>query len=362
MSQLHAVKLAALAIGASFLASCASTQLNYNTLDLASTVGDIQTKQVLFNLALLNGNKAAIPTHVDLTTGTASTTNSITPTISTPFNTGITAVNTLAKTASGSPSTVTTTQTTAADAATSANIQLQDSWTQNWAYDPVIAGDELRRLRALYLYGLGLFSDKELLREYPLIEKAQTISYAGGDAGNSKTYSIANDPIYCPNIGLTTRSNQVEDVNRGVNMANTGAQCGSVAVQIQIPDEHFLHEPSCIICIRHGEVYSRYSRLRVNSRLRYLNGGWLLIDPVEVPEDAVLLANYSKHNLYVRKDDLIKLSEFTLFVLTATEQSSASPASSSGAGGGGGKKSGVATLFSTGNPTVQQFIRPSARE
>jgi len=64
---------------------CASTQLNHNTLDLASTVGDLQTQQVLYNLSLIMDNPGAIPTHVDLTAGSSSTTNSITPTITTPF-------------------------------------------------------------------------------------------------------------------------------------------------------------------------------------------------------------------------------------------------------------------------------------
>jgi hypothetical protein len=36
-----------------FVSGCASSQLNYNTLDLATSVGGIQTQQVLYNLGLI---------------------------------------------------------------------------------------------------------------------------------------------------------------------------------------------------------------------------------------------------------------------------------------------------------------------
>ncbi len=68
-----------------FVSGCASTQLNYNTLDLATGVGDIQTQQALYNLSVVLDDPAAIPTHVDLSEGTASTTNSIDPSISLPI-------------------------------------------------------------------------------------------------------------------------------------------------------------------------------------------------------------------------------------------------------------------------------------
>jgi len=68
-----------------FVSGCASTQLNYNTLDLATSVGHIQTQEVLYNLSVILDDPAAIPTHVDLSEGTASTINSIDPSISFPI-------------------------------------------------------------------------------------------------------------------------------------------------------------------------------------------------------------------------------------------------------------------------------------
>jgi hypothetical protein len=77
---------AAVSVGLSlFVSGCSSTQLNYNTLDLATSVGDIQTQQVLYNLSIILDDPAAIPTHIDLSDGTASTTNSIEPSISFPI-------------------------------------------------------------------------------------------------------------------------------------------------------------------------------------------------------------------------------------------------------------------------------------
>jgi hypothetical protein len=36
-----------------FVSGCASSQLNYSTLDLATSVGGIQTQQVLYNPSLI---------------------------------------------------------------------------------------------------------------------------------------------------------------------------------------------------------------------------------------------------------------------------------------------------------------------
>ena len=74
------------AIGLFVLTGCASSQLNYNTLELASTVGNLQTGQVLSNLSLFMDNPAALPAHIDLSAGTASTTYSVNPTITTPLS------------------------------------------------------------------------------------------------------------------------------------------------------------------------------------------------------------------------------------------------------------------------------------
>src|ERR1700753_3163634 len=90
------------------VAGCASTQLNHNTLDLASTVDSLVTKQVLDNLSKIIDNPLAVPAQVDLAAGSATTSNSITPSISDPYTKAVTATNTV-MTAIGASVTNTTT-------------------------------------------------------------------------------------------------------------------------------------------------------------------------------------------------------------------------------------------------------------
>ena len=68
------------------LAGCAGTQLKYNTLDIASTVTAIHTNQVLENLSRFIDEPYALPSQVDITSGTIQTSNSITPTVTSPLS------------------------------------------------------------------------------------------------------------------------------------------------------------------------------------------------------------------------------------------------------------------------------------
>jgi hypothetical protein len=60
-----------------FLSGCASTQLNYNTLDVARSVESIYTRQALANLSKYIDEPNAIPSQLDLLQGTVQTSNSI---------------------------------------------------------------------------------------------------------------------------------------------------------------------------------------------------------------------------------------------------------------------------------------------
>src|SRR6266403_5084406 len=57
------------------LAGCASAQLNYNTVDLASTIDSLLTEQVLSNLAKFIDSPHAIPSQVGIAAGTVKTNN-----------------------------------------------------------------------------------------------------------------------------------------------------------------------------------------------------------------------------------------------------------------------------------------------
>ena len=69
-----------------FLSSgCASSQLNYNAADLASSLNALQKRQIFFNLAQALNDPEFVPSQVTISIGTAQTANAVTPTISLPL-------------------------------------------------------------------------------------------------------------------------------------------------------------------------------------------------------------------------------------------------------------------------------------
>jgi hypothetical protein len=389
-----------------FVAGCASSQLNYNTLDLATSVGNIQTQQVLYNLSLILDDPAAIPTHVSLSDGSASTNNSIQPGINSPLSQTIAQATATAGIANQLENTLSHT-------GMSASISAQNLYSQNWDYTPVTDGDELRRLRALYKYALGTvthapcpiqrelaacerpFGNEDLLLDYPLVTKSVNVSYTNNaDTTNS---------IYCQDIGVrsvtykTNASNKAVDKNgitledwqgrwkpnpndsncdkpNNLQCTGTGGKtlsqwdalwrpgiltqyCASVTDTITVPDETYLHRPSCILCLRQKGRTALYTplpkayagssadRLTVNERLQLLGGAqfpWLYRDSDALPPSAVWLGHFAKHDLYISKSEKWKLSDFTLFVATATAQSAAR-----GGGGSSGESQGRGQAAST---------------
>ncbi|MBV9481742.1 MAG: hypothetical protein JO249_13455 [Acidobacteria bacterium] len=75
--------LAATAILAS--AGCASTQVNRNTLDIASTYDQLITKQVTFNLEKTIESPFSVPAFVRVNVQSATTMNSINPSLTFPL-------------------------------------------------------------------------------------------------------------------------------------------------------------------------------------------------------------------------------------------------------------------------------------
>jgi hypothetical protein len=120
---------------------CASTQLNYNTLDVASTVQNVTYQQVLLNLSRTIDDPTLIPSQVDLAAGTIQTTNSLSPSFTAPLS------KTVMQTGAGAITGFTT-------AGASSNVSVTDSWTQNWNISPITDANTLRNLRALYRYAV----------------------------------------------------------------------------------------------------------------------------------------------------------------------------------------------------------------
>jgi hypothetical protein len=133
--------LAALGI---VLAGCAGTQLKYNTLDVASTVTAIHINQVLENLSRFIDEPYALPSQVDITSGTIQTSNSVTPTVTSPLSRGS------ARNGGGALTGLTT-------AGGGLSVAASDSWIQSWLVTPISDSTNLANIMALYhyiIYGL----------------------------------------------------------------------------------------------------------------------------------------------------------------------------------------------------------------
>jgi len=124
---------------------CASGQLNYNTLDIASSVESLYTRQALDNLSKYIDDPNGIPSQMDILQGTIQTANSITPTLSVPLSQALT--NTTVRAA-----TSLTTTHTGVLAGAGATVGASDTWQQNWNVVPLSDANTLRNLRALYRY------------------------------------------------------------------------------------------------------------------------------------------------------------------------------------------------------------------
>jgi hypothetical protein len=314
------------------LAGCASTQLNYNTLDLASTVDSLVTKQVLDNLSKIIDNPLAIPAQVDLAAGTATTANSVTPTFTDPISQAATITNSVVSTVAATVTKARTDTLTSASGAKSLGIGASDTWTQTWTIAPVTGPDDLRRLRALYRYAFH-GNPATLKAEYPLIKQTRTA-----------TIKMPPGSVECP-------TGKIWSDKQGRYVDSAG-DC-SESVPLQAVDPSFLELPGCVLCARFvsRKLYTYDTLPKTDIRHLFVNPriptGWLYwrnlpgaqndFQPV-VPADAVLLGVYGHHELFIRNGDQAKLSEFTLFIREATGQgASAGGGTSSSKGGGTGK-------------------------
>lgn len=151
------------------LAGCASTQLNFNTLDLASSSESLITSQVLYNLAKIRSFAYAVPAQVSIPSGSATTTNAVTPTLGGPIGPSLT--TTLANSAAAPLFNATT--RTHVNPNSTVSVSVGDQWSQNWTMTPLSDPDQLRRLRALYRFGAGWTNRAGLACEYPVVQKAK---------------------------------------------------------------------------------------------------------------------------------------------------------------------------------------------
>jgi hypothetical protein len=150
---------------ATILGSCASTQLNYNTLDIASTVDDLYTRQALNNLSRVIDEPFALPSQLDLLQGTIQTSVTVNPSANFPLSKSIT------DTATQAGAAITNTHTKVL-AGVGLTASASDVWQQNWNVVPLSDANTLRNLRALYRY--VVYPDVSLATEYTIARLMQT--------------------------------------------------------------------------------------------------------------------------------------------------------------------------------------------
>jgi hypothetical protein len=129
------------------LAGCASTQLNYNTLEISSTIDSVYTKQTLGNLSKFIDDPHAIPSQVILAGGTFQTVNTLTPSVTFPLTTQVadTVTNSISAVTAASARTV---------AGAGAGISGTNTAQQNYTVAPLNDANTLRNQQALYRHAV----------------------------------------------------------------------------------------------------------------------------------------------------------------------------------------------------------------
>ena len=138
------------------LSGCASTQLNYNAVDISSTISDVYTRQALNNLAKFIDDRNAIPSQVILSTGTVQTLNTVNPSVTFPLTAQV--ANALSTAATGALSSANTRTTSGAGATAS----FSNSQQQNYNIAPLSDALALRNQQSIYrraVYGNNIVGE-----------------------------------------------------------------------------------------------------------------------------------------------------------------------------------------------------------
>ncbi|CAN5892924.1 hypothetical protein BH11PSE3_BH11PSE3_28340 [soil metagenome] len=307
------------------VSGCASTQLNYNTADLASSLGSLQKMQIFYNLAQALSDQDFVPSQVTISIGTAQTANAVNPGITFPI--GPTFATTSRFTSANNP----TSQFTggATQAAPGIGIQFVDSWNQSWTMVPANSSNQIRRLRTLYQYVTGTLQRKDLavplsqeeaeklfLCEYPL----QALAVPSAPPGDNIAYRLEG----CLDNATGTRP------------------------RLHYADPTFTQGPNCVVCV--DDLKAKFPRLYVNPNLKYhfVHGG------NERTESMVKVGAHGLTAFYVcgapstdcprvasqeAFDGRKAFSDFVLFVYEAMSQPGGG-----GSGSGSGKSTGGASF------------------
>jgi len=313
-------------IAVCFLGSgCASSQLNYNAADLASSLNSLQKRQIFFNLAQALNDPEFVPSQVTISIGTAQTANALMPSISLPLGSPL--ATTSRFTSAANPSAQFSSQIT--NAVPGLGVQVTDAWNQSWTMVPANSSNQIRRLRTLYQYATGTMprtdmtrdltqeeAERQFLCEYPM----QALAVSASPAGNV-IYRLEG----CQdNSSRSPRSRVVH------------------------ADPTFTQGPNCVVCI--DDLNAKLLHPYVNPNLKY---HFLRTTPGKA-ENMINVGSYGATDFYVCAlttancpfvvnqdafDGRMAFSDFVLFVYEAMSISG-------GAGGSARSSSGGSFVYS----------------
>jgi hypothetical protein len=130
-----------------FSSGCASTQLNYNTVEISATLDSIYTRETLNNLSKFIDDPNAIPSQVMMVGGTVQTVNTINPSVTLPLTAQV------AKSAESTPALLTLTSTNTL-AGAGAGVSGTNTAQQNYTMSPLNDANSLRNQQALYQHAV----------------------------------------------------------------------------------------------------------------------------------------------------------------------------------------------------------------
>jgi len=249
---------------------CASTQLNHNTADLASSLSSLEKTQILYNLAQAITDPEFVPSQVTISIGTAQTSNSVNPSISIPLGPTFSVVN-RASTGTRIRNDVSNVSTIAAPAI---GVQFTDAWNQSWTMVPASSANQLRRLRTMYQFATGTMARRDPTRD--LTEKE------------------AERQFLCD---YAPQSLAVQADSPGANVRYRVDDCldnsGSVTTRLFYADPSFTQGPNCIVCIEN--LHDKSARPYLNPGLKY----HFIRTRSEKTDDMVSLGSHGDVEFYV---------------------------------------------------------------
>jgi hypothetical protein len=261
-------------IGVCFLSfGCASSQLNYNTADLASSLNSLMKRQIFFNLAQALTDPEFVPSQVTISIGTAQTANSVTPSLSVPLGAP---TATISRSTAGAGAFRNGAQYTSQFTTTypTLGVQVVDAWNQTWTMVPANSSNQVGRLRLLYQYATGTMPRRDRSRELTEAEAEQRF--------------LCEYPMQALAVSASPAGNVIYRVEGCEDNDTKGPR-----PRVVHADPTFTQGPNCVICI--DDLNAKLLHPYVNRNLKY----HFMRTATDRTSDMIKVGSYGTMDFYV---------------------------------------------------------------